>query len=390
MGSRAIAISPDGRQVYVASSTSDAIAIFRRDKQTGRLSQPSGKAGCIASAGAHGCATAVGLNGPNSVAISPDGHNLYATSRDSSSVTAFARNPRSGSLRQLPGGCVSGLPLPGCAAGQGLVAPDVLVVSRDGRNVYLGSFFGNAVAAFTRGTDGSLTQLSGTSACIAESNAACATGVALGSPEGMAISADGASVYVASALSNAVAILNRDSSTGALSQATDGSGCIVNAALTGCVTGVQLGGANAIALSPDNKQAYVTDLLSNSVTSFNRSGGGLVQKQYTTGCLVFLRAVGCSFGRAMSAPEGVVVSPDGKDVYVAAFNTGALDVLNRDGVTGRVAQKPRRAGCLGRSAGCLPARATRGISSIAISPDGRFVYATSFFSNAVDVFRRHG
>src|SRR3954447_8437586 len=34
MGSRAIAISPDGRNVYVASSTSDAIAIFKRDKQS--------------------------------------------------------------------------------------------------------------------------------------------------------------------------------------------------------------------------------------------------------------------------------------------------------------------------------------------------------------------
>ena len=31
MGSRAIAVSPDGKNVYVASSKSDAIAIFRRN-----------------------------------------------------------------------------------------------------------------------------------------------------------------------------------------------------------------------------------------------------------------------------------------------------------------------------------------------------------------------
>jgi DNA-binding beta-propeller fold protein YncE len=391
MGSRAIAISPDGRNVYVASSTSDAIAIFNRDKSTGVLRQSKGVGGCIASRGESGCASAVGLDGANSVAISADGRNVYATARDSSAVTAFARNRKSGKLHQLSGGCLSGLPLPGCTAGDALVAPDVVVVSADGRNVYAGAFFGNAVATFTRDpSTGALTQPASPAGCIAESNPACTPGVALGAVEGLAIRGDGSEVYTGSALSNAVAILTRDPSTGALTQATNGSGCIVNAPLTGCITGVQLAGANAVALSPGDKQAYVTSLFSNSVTSFNH--GTLTQKQGTTGCLVFLRAPGCSFGRALSEPEGLAVSPDGNNVYVAAFGTGALDVLTRNRVTGRVLQKPGRAGCLAarRHRGCAPARAVRGISSIAISPDGRFVYSTSFTSNAVDVFRRRG
>jgi len=390
MGSRAIAISRDGRNVYVASSTSRAIAIFHRDRRTGRLTQPAGKGGCISTGGGGSCAKAVGLAGANSLAISRDGRNLYATARAANAVTSFKRNPKTGALRQLPGGCISGLAQPGCVAGEALVAPDVLVASRDGKNVYAGSFFGNAVAAFVRDpSTGVLTQLSGTAACIAEATAGCATGVALGSPEGMAISANGGQVYVASALSNAVAILTRDPTSGALTQATDGSGCIVQAALTGCVTGVQLAGANAVALSPGDTHAYVTNLISNTVDSFNRSSSGtLTQKLATTGCLAFLRAVGCSFGRAMSAPEGVEVSPDGRNVYAVAFATGAVDVLDRNRVTGRVAQKPGRAGCVGPSKGCRPARATRGASSIAISPDRRFVYVTAFKSNAVDVFRR--
>jgi DNA-binding beta-propeller fold protein YncE len=390
MGSRAIAVSRDGRNVYVASSTSDAIAIFKRDEHSGALIQLKGKGGCVASRGGRSCTSAVGLSAPNSIAISRDGRNLYATSRDSNAVTAFARNVKSGALHQLPGGCISGLSLPGCTTGQALVAPDVIVASRDGKNVYAGSFFGNAVATFTRDTTtGSLTQPSGSAGCIAEAISGCAPGIALGSPEGMGISTDGSTVYVGSALSNAVAILSRDPSTGALAQATDGSGCIVDAPLTGCTTGVWLAGANAVALSTDNRQAYVTSLLSNSTTSFDRSPTGtLAQKPYTTGCLVFLRAVGCSFGRAMSEPEGIDVAPDGRNVYVAAFNTGAIDVLDRNRATGRVAQKPGLAGCLGRSAGCTPARATRGASSIAISSDGHNVYVTSFDSNAIDVFRR--
>jgi DNA-binding beta-propeller fold protein YncE len=394
MGSRAIAVSADGKNVYVASSRSNAVAVFRRNPKTGALGQPSGAAGCVAAKGAFECGKAVGLNGPNSVAISPNGRNVYVTSRGSNAVTAFQRNRSTGALRQLPGaaGCVSGVPLPGCATGTALLGPDVVVVSPDGKNVYVGSFFGNAVVAFARDpATGAIAQLSGSAGCIAVATSGCAVGLALGAPEGMAISADGKSVYAATALSNAVAVLSRDPSTGALTQATGGSGCIVNAALTGCTEGRGLDGANAVAISPDDGNAYVTSLFSNSVTSFSRSpsSGNLVQKEGTAGCLVWLRAVGCSFGRAMSSPEGLAVSPDGANVYVAAFATGAIDVLERSS-SGVVAQMPGRPGCVApRSVpGCMQARALRGVSSIALSPNGRYLYSTSFGSNAVDVFRR--
>ncbi len=70
LGSNAVAISPDGKYVYVASAKSDAIAIFKRSAKSGTLSQRSGAAGCIAAKGAGGCAPAVGLIHPNSVAVS--------------------------------------------------------------------------------------------------------------------------------------------------------------------------------------------------------------------------------------------------------------------------------------------------------------------------------
>jgi len=395
MGSRAIVLSPDGKNVYVASSGSDAIAIFRRNRHSGTLTQPRGSGGCIAAKGADGCATGAGLNGPNSVAISPDGRNVYTTSRGSNAISIFRRDRSTGALTQLPAstGCISGLPVPVCASGRALVAPDVVVVSPDGKNVYVGSFFGNAVAVFNRDPKtGALTQPTDSAGCIAEATSGCALGLALEAPEGMAISGDGNSVYVATALSNAVVVLSRDPSTGTLSQPTGGSGCIVNTALTGCTTGVELSGANAVVVSPDDQDAYVTSLFSNSVTSFTRSAssGGLAQKAGTSGCLVWLRAVGCSFGRSLSSPEGLAVSPDGANVYVAAFATGAIAVLDRGGKSGVVTQKPGRAGCLAPPTvpGCTGARALAGVSSIALSPDGRYLYSTSFGSNAVDIFRR--
>jgi DNA-binding beta-propeller fold protein YncE len=395
MGSRAIALSPDGKNVYVASSKSDAIAIFSRNARTGTLTQPRGAAGCIAVKGAGGCATAIALDGPNSVAVSADGRSVYATSRASNSIAVFHRNQSTGALSQLPAsaGCIAGLPVPVCASGRALVGPDVVVVSPDGENVYVGSFFGNAVAVFDRDrASGALTQSGDSSGCIAEAISGCAHGLALGAPEGMAISADGTGLYVASALSNAVVALVRDPSTGTLTQPSDGSGCIVDSPLTGCTTGVQLSGANAVAFNRGG-DIYVTSLFSNSVTSFTRStsSGGLTQKRGTFGCLVWLRAVGCSFGRALRAPEGIAVSPDGANVYVAAFSTGAIAVFNRGKKSGAVTQVPGRAGCLApRSVpGCTRARALRGVSSIALSPDGRYLYSTSFGSNAVDIFRRN-
>jgi DNA-binding beta-propeller fold protein YncE len=398
MGSRAIAISPDGKSVYVASSGSDAIAIFRRDAKSGALIQPPGTAGCIAAKGAYGCAKAIGLDGPNSVAVSANGRMVYATSRNSNSITSFRRNTESGALRQLPpkgAGCISALPIPGCSAGRALLGADVVTISPDAKNVYAGSFFGNAVAVFSVGEkSGVLTQPAGTAGCIAEAaKEGCVAGIALGAVEGLAVSRTGANVYAAAALSNALAVLSRDPETGALSQATGGSGCIVNSPLTGCSNGVELSGANAVATSPGSEVVYATSLFSNSITAFapTTTALGLVQKEGTAGCVVWLRSVGCGFGLAMRAPEGLVVSPDGTSLYAAAFVTGAIDVFDRDPETGNVTQKPGRAGCqAARSvAGCTPARALKGASSIAVSGDGRFAYSTSFGSNAVDIFRRN-
>jgi DNA-binding beta-propeller fold protein YncE len=396
-GSRAVAVSPDGGNVYVAASDANAIAVFARDARSGALRQRPGTAGCIAAAGAGGCARARSLTGPNSVAVSGDGKTVYATSFRSDAVAVLRRNRATGALRQAKGrsGCVSGRAgTTGCTAVRALDGPDVVAVSPDGRNVYVGSFVGNAIAVFDRdASSGALSQPADGGGCIAAAATdGCATGLALNAPEGMAISGDGMTVYVATAVSNAVVVLTRNGSTGTLSQATDGSGCIVAAPLAGCTTGTQLAGANAVAVSPRGDSVYATSLTSNSVTSFARtpSTGTLAQLSGTSACVISLLAVGCSLGRAFSAPEGLAVSPDGATVYATAFGSGSVVVLDRDAGSGALKQKPRRPGCLVKAARqqCLRGRALLGASSIAVSPDGRNVYATAFASDAVAVFRR--
>jgi DNA-binding beta-propeller fold protein YncE len=414
VGSRAVAVSPDGRNVYVASSLSDAIAVFDRNPITGALTQPKGEAGCVASVigkekgAADGCGLAVGLNGPNSVAVSPDGRNVYATSHGGASITAFLRNRRTGRLRQLPpsaSGCISGLPIPTCTAGRALRWPDVVVVSPDGKNVYVGDFAGSGVISFSRaGKAGALTQLPGTSGCITEEAAeGCAKGTQMDHVEGMAINPSGSTVYAAAAFSSAVDILRRESSTGALSQATNGTGCITVEAMAGCAQGYEFDGVNALVVSPKGENVYATSLTSNSVTMFRPTKrGGLAQParlegenvpegiSNPEGCLVFLRSPGCSFGRAMKAPEGLALSPTGGNLYIAAFETGAVDVLDRNLRSGVVTQKPGERGCLAPPTvgGCGPGRALSLAGSVVVSPDGRNVYSTAQKSDAVDVFRR--
>jgi DNA-binding beta-propeller fold protein YncE len=290
----------------------------------------------------------------------------------------------------------------------------VVVVSPDGKNVYVGDFAGSGVISFSRaGKAGALTQLSGTAGCITEAGAeGCAKGTEMNHVEGMAIDPNGSAVYTAGAFSSAIAFLTRDASTGALTQ----SGCVTSSQVTGCSLGYEFGGVNALSFAPDGSDVYATSLTSNSLTTFHSLLGGVgisqppgperqVSKEKgpgkesvpaaegtpnPDGCTVFLRSPGCGFGRAIQAPEGLDVSPDGANVYVAAFQTGAIDVFDRDAETGVVTQKSGERGCLAPAKvhGCSPGRALGGTGSIVVSPDGRNVYSTSQLSSAVDVFRR--
>ena len=273
--------------------------------------------------------------------------------------------------------------------GRALKGADVVVVSPDGANVYVGAFFGNAVAVFTRDTTtGTLTQPADTTGCLAAATAGCATGLALLSPEGLAISPDGATVYVAAAASSAVDILVRNPSTGALSQAGDGTGCIVNTALAGCTPACG-SRRQRRAVSPATTTCTPRRRSATPSPSPAPRPGLLTQQTGTNACVIYVLAVGCSLGRAMSAPEGVVVAPDGATTYSASFTAGAINVLERN-ASGSLIQKRGRAGCQATSSvpGCTTARAMQGVSSLAVSADGRFLYGGSNKSNAVTVFKR--
>jgi DNA-binding beta-propeller fold protein YncE len=61
---------------------------------TGGLTQPTGIAGCVSETGAGTCADGHALDGARSVAVSPDGKSIYvASSYPSNAVARFNRAP---------------------------------------------------------------------------------------------------------------------------------------------------------------------------------------------------------------------------------------------------------------------------------------------------------
>jgi DNA-binding beta-propeller fold protein YncE len=334
-----IAISPDGRNVYVATSVFDlpggSLAVFRRDQRTGALTQPGGRRGCVNQGGRDRCAPGRALSGLSGVAVSPDGRFVYASAVDSHAVVVFARDARDGSLRQLAGasGCTRQDGRQGCARGRALISAASIAVSPDGRNVYVpSSDDSDAVANFARDANtGALSQLAGAAGCITQgpAGAECAVGRELGGAVRVAVSGDGASVYTAAFRSSALAVLTRDTSTGTLSQSPGLKGCVGYQA-HGCQRARALGGAVAVAASPDGLNVYAAGKRSVAVFARNATTGDLSQLAGFTGCLTDDRTAGCTRARALNGAFDVAVSPDGRNVYVAASADNAIAFFTRD------------------------------------------------------------
>jgi DNA-binding beta-propeller fold protein YncE len=151
-GATSIAISPDGRSVYATGQEDGGLAIFRRDRRTGALTQPVGRRGCVIERGSYShCQGATDFFGPLGVAVSPDGRAVYVIGDDL--FAAFRRDRRSGALTQLAGkaGCiVDNGDEDKCEKGKALNDGAALAVSSDGRNVYGVSLASGAVTVFGR------------------------------------------------------------------------------------------------------------------------------------------------------------------------------------------------------------------------------------------------
>jgi DNA-binding beta-propeller fold protein YncE len=323
---RAVAVSPDGKSVYVGGGTG-TLAVFDRAAD-GTLKQKSAPDACF---GAGACQPASALSAPRSIAISPDGTTLYAMSP--SELAIFDRDS-DGSLQQKPGnnGCIVAGGVAGCAQALGFGDLRDITVSPDGHNLYGGSNGFDMILTFDRAPNGTLTAAGGMAAAPAPG---FVTGDRIANAYGLAVSPDGRNLYSASwsTSDSGIAILDRDPATGALSQAPAPSidGCVANGDPR-CRLAAALDAVYDVAISGDGANVYAAT--SEGVAVFDRlAGGDLMQKPLPDGCFQdrgFAIATGCMPADGTTEERAIAVSPDGGSVYAASPFAGSIAAFARE------------------------------------------------------------
>ncbi|HEX5928274.1 MAG TPA: hypothetical protein VFY48_02685 [Solirubrobacterales bacterium] len=315
---RSLAFSADGSSLYVAAETSDTIVRFDVGAG-GALSF----AGCVEDDDAlpdWGCTReAASLDGPLRVLTAPDG-SVYAVSGEAT-LNHFSAD-------LTPQSCYREVPITGCATqAEPLEAPHGLALSPDGKHLYVTSVGRDAVTWFTRGVGGGLT-LAG---CLADDDDATTFSDACAEESGVnydflnhiTLSPGGGSAYATDETGLGVVYhFSRDPATGALTR----QDCLANdidADAPGCTelddgTGSGLASVTDAVVSPDSANLYTVAFQDSALSTFGLSspGGALTHIR----CLRDNAVQGCTgFGEGgrLAGPFGVAVSSDGHDLYVA-------------------------------------------------------------------------
>lgn len=393
----AVAVSPDGTSVYVASAADDAVAIFRRAAD-GTLTPQ----GCVGDTGTTVCGTApgdrqAGLDGVADLTVTPDGLHVFAVSPVDDTIVHLRRDPSTGAL--TPGGCFddpSGTDLCFFQIAGLDGARAVAAVDPPGGNAFVfvgASTFGPA-GALLRFLYGPVNLEDG--GCVFSDAdaplAGCPVADGLGGVDDLAFSPDDAaeSLYAVGKEDDAIARFDQDGSSLAY------HGCIADqtGGEASCgATAPGLEGPRAVTVSPDGAQVYVAAASSSALTMFNRDDRGLTGTPdgalTPIGCI---RDVGTGPECGGSAPGldgafNVAATADGESVYVASIS-GALAGFARPAPRGPLSPS----GCVeapDTSTGCATSAPGLGLNlGLAISPDGRSVYVTSSAADTLAAFRR--
>lgn len=396
VGAQGVAVSPDNKHVYVTAFSDDSIIAFSRDKSTSVLT----KIDCYTNNTTAGCTTIKPLTQPYGIAVSPDGKFVYVTSQGSNAVVVLARNKKTGTLTKSS--CVAKGNTGGCTNPvTPLNHPQGLDISKDGKFVVVAVRVDDAVISFTRDKKtGALSKVNCVS--DAAISAGCTVGVALKEPRDVAISQDSKHVYVASKVSNAVAAFSLDKKSGAITQlqqlagANPTDGCVSSDGTGGsCETGDGLTAPVGVTSSPDGKHVYVTSI--GAGASAAGSAVAMFSRDKKTGVITQLGCIddgtngACDTGTALNGATGVAVTQDGKHVYVAANVSDAVSVFSRDKNTGLLTQLSPTDGCVsadGTGGDCAIGIALNGAVGVAVAKDGNSVYVTATDSDAVAAFSR--
>ena len=370
IGAAGAAVTPDGSQLLVAGGT-DAFTFYGHGEGYGELSVLSRDAAtgalaplqCVSSdgsdgAGNEGCDAAIALNGANAVAVAPDGVAVAVASTGAGSITLLGRDVATGKLSEVA--CVQqSVPLNGrCRQGPTLDGVSALTFTPDGRDVLAITPPHNALVDLHR-DDAGVTQIRCFSAT--GTSGGCTRIPRLNGVDALATSSDGKQIYLRTGAG--VLWLARDPATGALTPggcvnpAREGDACQAappaNPYAYGFTYGTYASGGHAIALSPDDRFLYTG--LNDGLSAFARDADGTL---HVAGCYVAAPI-------ASDDTSGDETVDDGEDPAVDEEDT-----------TARAAQ----------AGGCTPIDAFEAPRSLALTPDGSTLLASSY--SAVSILHR--
>lgn len=380
-------------------------------------------AACTQVPGAASGGTGSGLAGPDDLGLSPDGRSLYVAADTDDAVAHLRRNRKTGALSFA--GCVSGddavtacTPIPTAtpaATDSGLSNLDGVEVSSDGTSVYAVSASDANVAHLRRAADGTLAY----EGCIgADADTPCeripgavpsGSDTGLSSLRGLALSPDGRSLYTVSDSDEAVGEFRRSRKTGALSfrRCVSGETAITNCApipgATPIGNGTGLRSIVELDVSPDGNSVYTVADSDEAVAHFDRSRSGRLSFRgcfsgdtNATNCTPVPGATPGAGDSGMDFTVWVEVGADGRSVHVAGASDSAVNNFGRDPRTGALTAL----GCLSgetEATPCakLPGAAATGadtgfddLRALASSPDGASLYAAANDDAAVSRFDR--
>lgn len=370
-GAAGVALSPDGRQIYVTSAIESAVTVFNRDtfgnisfSQVIRDGSNIGEIlGSELLAGAFG------------VAVSPDGSQVFVASVGDDGLTVFNRDSGGNLTEQQR--LRDGRRDPNDNDITTLAGAIDVTVSPDGNQVFVVSLTDGAITIFDRDASGNLTL--GQSITDGQGGANELFGAS-----GVAVSPSGDQVFVTSHVDAAITVFDRDGSGNLTFRQTlkDGDGAVQS-----------LFGASSVAVSPDGNQVYVASATDAALTVFDRNVDGTLSfaqviqdneggAQLFGGATDIFAGTGVTGFPAINGFSSVTVSPDGKQVLVASFEENGLTVFDRD-AAGRLTFNQFIQDQDGNGADQLA-----GALGVVVTPDDEQVFVTGFEDGAITAFNR--
>ena len=249
----------------------------------------------------------------------------------------------------------------GVAGVDGIQGTFGVAISPNGANVYVTGHSEGGIATFTR--DPNTSALTFVEAD--EDDDSTVDGIE--GAWGVAVAPGGGHVYVAGDIDDAVATFTRNPTTGALSWVEQDKDE---------VSGVDgLNTATGVAISPGGENVYVTGCADNAIATFARNS--------TSGALTWVEQDKQGVGgvNGMSCARGVAMTADGEGVYVAAESSAAVADFTRnpDGTLTYVERELE---------GVNGVDGLQGARDVAVAPDGGHVYTASTVDDTVMTFSR--